>query len=146
MSWLNRNRRQTRRNRRNRNKPPKPFKQKRKKDRDCDPDCDDCDGCDCDPGCSLVALTFLTALLHYFDTPRITEGSVLSRPMLRLIRSYQLHVSAHRPARCNLEPSCSIYGYDQVRRRGPLGLVATRRRLRQCREAGEARRAAARAS
>lgn len=103
---------------------------------DCDPGgCDGCDGCDAG-GCDLALLMLLVATMNYFTVAPVREGNLFARPALRLIRSYQKHVSAHRPAVCNLSPTCSAYGYETIRTRGLRGVVDVRRRLRACREAG----------
>ena len=110
---------------------------KRKKGRlrdslDCG--CDLAEGCsDCNP---LLLTVLLTSFAGYFSTPRVSEGRVGTRALLRLIRSYQRNVSARRPAVCNLEPTCSRYGYAVIRDRGLRGVLEVRRRTKQCAQAG----------
>lgn len=94
---------------------------------------------DCNP--LLISVVLATAA-GYRATPPITVGRPVVRPLLRLVRSYQLNVSAHRPAVCHLEPTCSSFGYDVLRVRGPAGLVPVARRLRECARVGRERRGA----
>lgn len=95
---------------------------------------DDCDGCD--GGCDLtLAGILVTALAAYPRTTPVAQGPRTIRPALRLVRAYQQHVSAHRPAVCNLTPTCSRYGYAVLAEHGWRGLPLLRRRLTQCRTA-----------
>lgn len=94
---------------------------------------------DCNP--LLVSVVLATAA-GYRATPRVTGVGPAARPLLRLVRSYQLNVSAHRPAVCHLEPTCSNFGYDALRARGPAGLLPVARRLRECARVGRERRGA----
>lgn len=52
--------------------------------------------------------------------------------IIRLIRFYQRHISAHLPARCRFYPTCSAYAVDAVKYYGVLrgGLMAVWRILR----------------
>lgn len=107
-------------------------KAKRRKRDGCDLDDLEC----CDGGCDLFFFMFIIACMNYFRVAPVTEGRRSARPVMRLVRSYQRHVSAHRPAVCNLSPTCSNYGLDVLRRRGVLGLIEVRARLRACGDAG----------
>lgn len=83
--------------------------------------------------CTTLSTTLVTATAAgYRATPPISGGPRSARPFLRAIRSYQREVSAHRPAVCTLEPTCSHYGYAVLQARGIVGLVDVARRLREC--------------
>lgn len=112
----------------------------RKKRDYADGACDVAECADCSP--FLLGLVLAT-IAGYHATPPVPGARRTARPLLRLIRSYQANVSAHRPAVCNLEPTCSNYAFAAVQQRGPAALPEVRRRLRRCSEAGRARRAAA---
>ncbi|HVK29430.1 MAG TPA: membrane protein insertion efficiency factor YidD [Nocardioides sp.] len=112
---------------------------RRKRGRDCaDGACDIAECADCSP--FLLGLVLAT-IAGYRSTPPATGGRRSTRAMLRLIRSYQANVSAHRPAVCNLTPTCSNHALAVLQDRGPAALPEVRRRLRQCAEAGRVRRA-----
>lgn len=112
---------------------------RKKRGRDCaDGACDIAECADCSP--FLLGLVLAT-LAGYRTTPPVTGARGSARPLLRLIRSYQANVSAHRPAVCNLTPTCSNYAFAALQDRGPAALPEVRRRLRRCAEAGRARRA-----
>jgi putative component of membrane protein insertase Oxa1/YidC/SpoIIIJ protein YidD len=102
---------------------------------DCAPDCDGCDCGDCD----LPLLVLAMSGVFYLSTPPVVEGGRTVRPVLRLIRSYQRNVSARRPAVCNLSPTCSRFGYETLRDTGWRGLWSVRRRLAECKAAGQRR-------
>lgn len=105
-------------------------------------DCADC-GCGAFDCLSLMTVTvLLQALLGVFrasavdpHTPRPAGAG--ARLASRVVRSYQLHVSARRAAPvCNLTPSCSRYGLEVLSSRGLLrGGVLVVRRLLACRAA-----------
>ncbi|MDT9593987.1 membrane protein insertion efficiency factor YidD [Nocardioides zeae] len=111
------------------------------------------DGCDCGGDCcdldcfSFLALTtVLRALLGMFapsavDPHTLRPHSPGARLAARLVRSYQLNVSARRATPvCNLAPSCSRYALQVVSTHGLLrGGVLVARRLRECRAAGRTR-------
>ena len=107
-------------------------------------DCVDvgCTAAECFACNALVANVVLASVAGFPGTPRVSEGSAAARPLLRLIRSYQANVSAHRPAVCHLTPTCSHHAYDVLLRRGARGLPEVRRRLRACARAGRAARSA----
>lgn len=53
---------------------------------------------------------------------------------LRAIRGYQRRISAHTPARCRYEPSCSSYAAQAVNRYGlKAGSQLAAARIRRCR-------------
>lgn len=113
-------------------------KRRNRKKRDCaDGACDIAECADCSP--FLLGLVLAT-VAGYRGTPPVAGARPATRPLLRLVRSYQANVSAHRPAVCNLEPTCSNYALDVLQRRGPAALPEVRRRLRLCADAGRARR------
>lgn len=99
--------------------------------------CDVAECADCSP--FLLGLVVAT-LAGYPSTPPVSGARRSARPLLRLVRSYQLNVSAHRPAVCNLTPTCSHHAFAVLQERGPAALPEVRRRLRRCAEAGRARR------
>lgn len=115
-----------------------PFRRRRRRRRDRG--CDACDVADC--GCDLFLLSPLLLLFRVLPgallpsavdahTPR--SRSLAGRAGARLIRSYQLHVSAGRPAVCNLTPSCSRYGLRAVSSEGLIrGTRLTWARTREC--------------
>ncbi|WP_232221768.1 membrane protein insertion efficiency factor YidD [Nocardioides sp. J54] len=107
-------------------------KQGRKKRDHCDSACDAAECGDCSP--FLVSLV-VASVAGYRSTPPVADGSRLSRSLLRLVRSYQLNVSALRPAVCNLTPTCSNYAAAAIRARGVAALPDVRRRLRRCGDA-----------
>lgn len=100
--------------------------------------CDIAECADCSP--FLLGLVLAT-VAGYRTTPPVAGARATTRPLLRLIRSYQANVSAHRPAVCNLAPTCSNYAFTALQERGSAALPEVRRRLRRCAEAGRARRA-----
>ena len=111
------------------------------------PDCGDLSDCadigDC--GCSWLTLTgpaLLTVLARAararaVDPHTVRPRSPAARLASRVVRSYQLNVSAHRAPVCNLSPSCSRYGLQVLAEHGLLrGLRLIRARLAACRAAG----------
>ncbi len=115
----------------------------------CDlPDCDglDCDGCACDLSLLLalpaayrvVVGAFRVSAVDPYTRPRTPGARVASR----LVRSYQVNISARRSAPvCNLTPSCSRYGLQALSQHGPVrAAILIRRRLTACRLAGQALR------
>ena len=129
------------------------FGRRRRRRLDCldVPDCGDCGdvldcgdfGCDCLTlvGPSLV-LTLVGARGVAPDPYTAPPASWPARVASRLVRSYQLNVSARRGPVCNLSPSCSRYGLQVLSRHGLLrGAWLIRQRLGECRRAGEERRA-----
>lgn len=57
---------------------------------------------------------------------------MIRRAMLRLIRLYERHISAHTPPACRFQPTCSQYAYTAIERFGALkgGWLALKRLLR----------------
>lgn len=55
--------------------------------------------------------------------------SILSAPLVLLVRLYQRFVSPMRPATCRFYPSCSAYAVEALTRYGPLrgGWLAAKR-------------------
>ena len=111
----------------------------------------DCgDALDCgDIGCHCIsligpglALTLVGAGSVSADPHTPPPASRPARVASRLVRSYQLNVSARRGPVCNLSPSCSRYGLQVLSRDGLLrGAWLIRARLAECRRAGQRRRA-----
>ena len=57
----------------------------------------------------------------------------MKRLLLRLIRFYQTHISAHTPPCCRFYPTCSNYAYEAIRRYGALrGTALAIGRLLRC--------------
>ncbi len=113
-------------------------RRRNRKKRDCaDGACDIAECADCSP--FLLGLV-LASVAGYRATPPVAGARGTTAPLLRLIRSYQANVSAHRPAVCNLTPTCSNYAFAALQDHGPAALPEVRRRLRRCTEAGRARR------
>jgi putative membrane protein insertion efficiency factor len=48
----------------------------------------------------------------------ILQGSVLSAPIVAMIRVYQYAISPMLGARCRFQPSCSEYAIEALRRHG----------------------------
>jgi uncharacterized protein len=112
---------------------------RKRRGRDCaEGACDVAECGDCSP--FLLGLVLAT-VAGYRATPPVTAGRTTTRPLLRLIRSYQANVSAHRPAVCNLTPTCSHYAFEALQDGGATALPLVRRRLRLCAETGRRRRA-----
>lgn len=118
---------------------------RRRRDKDCDLlDCGDI-GCDCLTliGPSMALTLVGVGRASAVDPHTARPATAPARWAARLVRSYQLNVSAHRAPVCNLTPSCSRYGLQVLSEHGLLrSLPLVRRRLIACRKAGEARRAA----
>jgi len=105
----------------------------RRKRRDDVADAGECcaDVGSCDP-CLLGLLTLGLAMWRSVPDHPDTPRGGLQRWLWRRIRAYQLYVSAHRPPRCPMTPTCSAYGLEAVRRHGALrgGVLVVRRLLR----------------
>ena len=103
-------------------------------------DCGDCADCDCDCSPFLVFLPwlFVTKVLPGALRPvtRLSDPppGLAARGVARLIRSYQVNVSAHRTRPiCRMQPHCSAYGMQALTRHGLLrGLRLTGARVRRC--------------
>lgn len=56
----------------------------------------------------------------------------MNRFLIRMIRFYQRHISAHTPPSCRFQPTCSQYAITALERFGPLkgGWMAFKRLLR----------------
>ncbi|MFV0459829.1 MAG: membrane protein insertion efficiency factor YidD [Actinomycetales bacterium] len=117
-------------------------------------DCGDAVEClDCVPGCNLAVLMLMPRLLLTVLVgacrasavdPYVHPHGAGAALAARLVRSYQVNVSARRARPvCNLSPSCSRYGLSVLGEHGVW--TSTRliwRRLRECRAAGRRARAA----
>ncbi len=63
----------------------------------------------------------------------MTARSWAARPLVWLVRGYQLFLSPLLPASCRFYPSCSAYAVTALQRFGPVrGTVLTVRRLGRC--------------
>ena len=63
----------------------------------------------------------------------MTLGQVAARPLVWLVRAYQLFVSPLTPATCRFYPSCSAYAVTALSRHGAFrGTWLTIRRLGRC--------------
>lgn len=63
----------------------------------------------------------------------MTVGQVAARPLIWLVRAYQLVLSPMTPATCRYYPSCSAYAVTALSRHGLLrGTWLTIRRLGRC--------------
>jgi len=61
----------------------------------------------------------------------------MRKPLLRLIRLYQLILSPMLGVACRYEPSCSRYSYEAIEVHGVRrGIALTARRLARCRPGG----------
>ena len=56
----------------------------------------------------------------------------MKKILLKLIRFYQRHISAHTPPSCRFTPTCSNYAYEAITKYGALkgGALALWRLLR----------------
>jgi putative membrane protein insertion efficiency factor len=62
-----------------------------------------------------------------------TLKSLLARPLIWLVRGYQLAISPMLPPSCRFYPSCSHYAIEALQRHGPLkGLWLSLRRVGRC--------------
>ncbi len=59
--------------------------------------------------------------------------SLLARPLIWLVRGYQLAISPMLPPSCRFYPSCSHYAIEALQRHGPIkGLWLSLRRVGRC--------------
>ena len=59
--------------------------------------------------------------------------SLLARPLIWLVRGYQLAISPMLPPSCRFHPSCSHYAIEALQRHGPIkGLWLSLRRVGRC--------------
>ena len=59
--------------------------------------------------------------------------TVLSFPLLVLIRLYQVLISPLFPPSCRYVPTCSAYAYEAIRKHGPFkGLFLAAKRVLKC--------------
>ena len=59
--------------------------------------------------------------------------SLLARPLIWLVRGYQLGISPMLPPSCRFHPSCSHYAIEALQRHGPIkGLWLSLRRVGRC--------------
>ncbi|MBC7888781.1 MAG: membrane protein insertion efficiency factor YidD [Ferruginibacter sp.] len=60
-------------------------------------------------------------------------GSLLSLPLIALIKLYQLIISPWLGNQCRYTPTCSQYGIEALQKHGPLkGLWLTIKRIARC--------------
>lgn len=91
---------------------------------------------------TLLAWMVAATVGGYFRVAPVRDAPHGQRAALRLLRSYQAHVSPRRGPVCHLAPSCSRFAIIAVRRHGLVRAVPlVRVRLRACAAAGEAKRA-----
>lgn len=91
---------------------------------------------------TLLAWMVAATVGGYFRVAPVRDAPRGQRAALRLLRSYQAHVSPRRGPVCHLAPSCSRFAIIAVRRHGLLrALPLVRARLRACAAAGAAARA-----
>ncbi len=65
--------------------------------------------------------------------PLRSVGRLVARPLLWLIRGYQLLISPLTPPSCRYYPSCSAYALTAIERHGPIrGSWLALRRLGRC--------------
>ena len=63
----------------------------------------------------------------------MTVGQVAAKPLIWLVRAYQVVLSPMTPATCRYFPSCSAYAVTALRRHGLFrGTWLTIRRLGRC--------------
>jgi putative membrane protein insertion efficiency factor len=59
--------------------------------------------------------------------------SLLARPLIWLVRGYQLAISPMLAPSCRFHPSCSHYAIEALQRHGPVkGLWLSLRRVGRC--------------
>ncbi len=59
--------------------------------------------------------------------------ALLAKPLIWLVRAYQLAISPLLPPSCRFYPSCSQYAIEALQRHGPLkGLWLALRRVARC--------------
>ena len=62
-----------------------------------------------------------------------TIKSLLAKPLIWLVRGYQLAISPMLPPSCRFYPSCSHYAIEALQRHGPVkGLWLSLRRVGRC--------------
>ncbi|MBA3033716.1 MAG: membrane protein insertion efficiency factor YidD [Gammaproteobacteria bacterium] len=62
-----------------------------------------------------------------------TIKSLLAKPLIWLVRGYQLAISPMLPPSCRFHPSCSHYAIEALQRHGPIkGLWLSLRRVGRC--------------
>jgi len=60
-------------------------------------------------------------------------NSLLSKPLIWIVRGYQLAISPLLPPSCRFYPSCSCYAIEALQRHGALkGLWLAVRRIARC--------------
>jgi len=58
---------------------------------------------------------------------------LLAKPLIWLVRGYQLAISPMLPPSCRFYPSCSDYAIEALQRHGPVkGLWLSLRRVSRC--------------
>lgn len=62
-----------------------------------------------------------------------TIKSLLVKPLIWLVRGYQLAISPMLPPSCRFHPNCSHYAIEALQRHGPIkGLWLSLRRVGRC--------------
>jgi len=60
-------------------------------------------------------------------------GSLLTLPLIALIRLYQMIISPWLGSQCRYTPTCSQYGIEALKKYGPIkGLWLTIKRIARC--------------
>lgn len=60
-------------------------------------------------------------------------GTLITRPLIALVRGYQLAISPLLGSTCRFQPTCSHYMIESLRRHGPArGLWLGLRRIGRC--------------
>jgi uncharacterized protein len=118
-----------------------PYRRPRRRPDGCGEGCTR-DACLVETGCCIgealgdnCLLTSFVLLPQFLAAVR--EHGTGRNGMVAAIRVYQREISAHRPAVCRFEPSCSQYAVEALRAHGAVkGLWLAARRLLRCRPGG----------
>jgi len=54
------------------------------------------------------------------ESPNMKLSAVLAKPLIWLVRGYQLAISPFLPPSCRFHPSCSNYALEALQRHGAL--------------------------
>ena len=67
------------------------------------------------------------------NRPKKILKTILSIPLIFLVRFYQVCISPLKPPTCRFTPTCSAYAIGALRKHGPIkGLYLTVKRLLKC--------------